>query len=221
LATRSHAAGIASLETRARVARLALWAFIAVTAGNILALLVYLARQMQWADPPLVIEEFAVVLGMLFWVFFFIAAVPIVLWVYRAHANLRDGGVDALEYSPGWATGSYFVPFANCVVPFQAMRELFNRSHGEPADFARSSAEPVTSWWACHIPAVFLTLILGLMAAMPLVSNVWFTAPPAATTGMGVFNYLLFLGSAWFLKQIIGAITNAQAHGVVTASVFE
>src|SRR5687768_12102237 len=43
-------------------------------------------------------------------VFFLLAVVPIAGWIYRAHANLREAGLDQLRYSPGWTVGSYFVP---------------------------------------------------------------------------------------------------------------
>ena len=215
------AAGITSLQTRARIVRLALWVFIAVGVASILATLMALARQLQLADPPLVVLTILGLLSLAFWLALLLVVLPVLAWVHRAHANLHEGGVKGLRYSASWAMGSYFLPVLNCVVPFWAMRELYNRSHGEPEDFAQSSAGPVTSWWACHIPAVFLSLALGIMMLVPLVSNVWFTTPPAATTGMDIFTQILWLGSAWFLLQTVNRITEAQAYGVATANVFE
>lgn len=214
-------AGIASLQTRARVVRLALWFFIAVGLLNLLFTVALLSRQMLLSDPPLEILVIGGLVNLGFWLAMLLGTVPILAWVYRAHANLHESGVGGLEFTPRWATGSYLVPFLNCVVPFRAMRELYNRSEGEPADFAQSSAAPVTNWWACHIPAVFLSVILSLMAAVPLVSNVWFTTPPAATTVMNLFVLTLWLGSAWFLLQTVNRITAAQAYGVATANVFD
>lgn len=206
---------------RARVVKLALWIFIVVTGLTILADLVTLVRQMQWADPPLLALNIMHLFSLLFLALLLLSTVPILAWVYRAHANLSEGGVESLNYRPGWAVGSYFVPFVNCMVPFKAMRELYNRSHGEPADFAQSSAGPVSSWWACHIAAVFHYAMMSFVAFVPLVSNVSFTTPPAATTGMSIFSQLLWLGSAWFLLQTVNRITEAQAHGVATANVFD
>ena len=214
-------AGIASLQMRARIVRLALWFFIIVGVLQMLATLALLSRQMQLTDPPLEVLMLGSLVNLAFWLALLLGVVPVLVWVHRAHANLHEGGVKGLKYSPSWAAGSYFVPFLNCVVPFWAMRELYNRSEGEPEDFAQSSAGPVTSWWACHIPAVFLSLALSFMAAVPLVSNVWFTTPPAATSGMGLFAQILWLGSAWFLLQTVGRVTEAQAHGVATANVFD
>jgi heme/copper-type cytochrome/quinol oxidase subunit 2 len=214
-------AGIASLEARARVVRVALWVFIGVTVLTVISSFMVMARQLQMADPPLFIYALNSMAALLFWLVLMLAAIAICAWVYRAHANLHDAGVHGLVYSPGWAVGSYFIPFVNCVVPFKAMRELYNRSHGEPEHFAQISAGPVSSWWACHIPAVVLAAVLGLMVLVPMISNVWFTTPPAATSGMGLFNQLLWAGSAWFLMQTVDRITESQRYGVATANVFE
>lgn len=214
-------AGVASLRMRAGIVRVALWAYLASGLIGIVATLTVLARQLQLADPPLGLLAALGILSLLFWLTLLLAIVPILTWVHRAHANLHEAGVKGLAYSANWAVGSYFVPFINLVAPFKAMTELYNRSEGEPADFAQSSAGPVTSWWACHITAVLLTIVLGLMALVPLLTNVWFTTPPAATTGMSIFNQLLWLGSGWFLLQTVNRITAAQEHGVATANVFE
>ncbi|MEO5707970.1 MAG: DUF4328 domain-containing protein [Alteraurantiacibacter sp.] len=196
-------------------------AFLLVTGLAFIVDLVILARQLQVADPPTAINDLGTLVYLLMILLLLLATIPILLWVYRAHANLREASVAGLKYSPGWAAGSFLVPLANLVVPFRAMRELYNRSHGEPEDFAQSGAGPVTSWWACHIPVVMLYVALSIQGVLPLVSNIWVTAPPAATTIMGLFDLLLLMGSAWFLHQTIIAISMAQRHGVATANVFE
>ncbi len=212
---------IASLETRAGIVRLALWTFLGTGAVGVLVTLLVLTWLLEIADPSVDLTAGLGFVSLLSWPVLLLAVIPVLAWVHRAHANLREAGVKGLAYSPGWAVGSYFVPFVNCVVPFKAMRELYNRSYGEPDDFAQSSAGPVTSWWACHIPAVFVSFALVFIAAVPMVSNVWFTTPPAATVIMELFNKVLWLGSAWFLLQTVNRITAAQRHGVATANVFE
>src|SRR5688500_18010935 len=52
----------------------------------------------------------------------FIAVVVFFLiWVYRAFNNLSALKPGNLEFSPGWAVGWWFIPFANLIKPFQAM----------------------------------------------------------------------------------------------------
>lgn len=83
----------------------------------------------------------------------FIAAVVFFLiWEHRAFKNLAALEARNLEFSPGWAVGWWFVPFANLVKPYQAMKELWNES--DP-DFdpelgflsSSSSAPPIIVWW--------------------------------------------------------------------------
>ena len=40
------------------------------------------------------------------------------MWIYRAAANIVSAGTDGFSYSPGWAVGWYFIPFANFFKPF-------------------------------------------------------------------------------------------------------
>ena len=214
------ARGVASLQARARVVEVALWAFLVVAALGLIGGLVMLSRTLQLADPPLELFAINSLIGLAFWVVLLLGVVPVLAWVHRAHANLHDAQVGDLAFSPGWATGSYLVPVANLWVPFHAMRELYNRSNGEPADFAQIPAGPVNAWWSCHIPAVFLTLAVVVISVLPVVSNVWITAPPAATMMLGLFGQILWMGSAWFLRQTVRTITAAQGHGVGSAQVF-
>lgn len=67
-------------------------------------------------------------------------------WIYRAAWNLRHIGAKRLAYSPGWAVGWYFVPFANLVMPFRAMREIWLASH-EPTRWRDTSVGTLSIWW--------------------------------------------------------------------------
>ena len=50
------------------------------------------------------------------------------LWLYRCYKNLPALKAGRTEYTPGWAVGWWFVPFANLVKPFGAVRDLWNES---------------------------------------------------------------------------------------------
>ncbi len=137
-------------------------------------------------------------------------ALTISLWIWRAHANLRQLGLSELNYSPGWAVGSMFVPVIGLIIPFGAMRELYNRSSGEPAHFAAVSVSEVGSWWTCYVVGnliqnfVIFTLLLGPMTGIHVIT------PPMVNQGLMTFALLLLLGAAFFLRRIIAAITGAQ-----------
>jgi hypothetical protein len=51
-------------------------------------------------------------------------------WLYRAYSNLPALGNsrNALRYSPGWAIGSWFIPLANVFIPYQIVKETWEKS---------------------------------------------------------------------------------------------
>lgn len=68
-------------------------------------------------------------------------------WIYRASVNAHAMS-DTMDVSPGWAVGWYFIPFANLVKPFQAMREIWHVSHGSSGGFRDGTPSIVGWWWA-------------------------------------------------------------------------
>lgn len=140
--------------------------------------------------------------------------VSVCIWVYLAHDNLRARGLAELRFSPGWAAGSFFVPVLNFVVPFQAMRDLYNRSIGEPAHLAHESAPDVTSWWTCTIVGGLIQQSLIAMILFEALTPAYFTTPVAANILLALFGALLLMGSAFFLQRIIATVTRGQLSGV-------
>jgi hypothetical protein len=158
-------------------------------------------------------QALALALGASFWLMAFLFALsiaPIAIWIYRAHANLIFAGVQGLTYRPLWAVGSFFVPLVNLFVPFKAMRQLHNRSHGEGVEQADSAVNDVTSWWGCHLAAVLVWTFLILVAAINLLTNLHVVAPGWANAGLMALALLLLGGSAAYLFRTIGAVTRAQ-----------
>ena len=56
---------------------------------------------------------------------FLACAIVFSMWFHRAHKNLKAGGLNDLQYTPGWAVGGFFVPFLNLVRPFQLINEVW------------------------------------------------------------------------------------------------
>ncbi len=57
-----------------------------------------------------------------------VAGVFVIVWLYRARANLDKLGVTATGPGRGWAIGGWFVPFANLVIPFRVMAAVVRGS---------------------------------------------------------------------------------------------
>jgi hypothetical protein len=99
----------------------------------------------------------------------FIATVVFFLmWLYRAHSNLVHLRPVNLQFTPGWAVGWWFIPFANLVKPFQAVREVWWESDpqvdAEPSFLSVSLHSAPTFmglWWAFWIASNILSNISG------------------------------------------------------------
>jgi len=99
--------------------------------------------------------------------------VMFLIWEYRSFNNLSALKARNLEYSPGWAVGWWFIPFANLVKPFQVMRELWNESdpdYDEEAGFLNVKAgapELMIFWWAAFLLSGFIGRVADKMADSP------------------------------------------------------
>jgi hypothetical protein len=84
---------------------------------------------------------------------FLATVVFFLIWEHRAFSNLSALKAENLQFSPGWAVGWWFIPFANLIKPFQAMRELWNESDPEydaESFLSVSAGAPLMMgfWWA-------------------------------------------------------------------------
>lgn len=131
-------------------------------------------------------------------------------WLHRARSNLQSFHLDGMVYSPAWSVGSFFVPFANLVVPFRSVRELYNRSHGEDVYQSLATVPDVSSWWTSLIAGVTIQLLLFAMSVFTALTNAYFTTPIAATAGLNLLGVALLALSAFFLFRVVGAVTLAQ-----------
>jgi hypothetical protein len=77
------------------------------------------------------------------------------IWIYRAYSNLRALNTGFLgKFTPGWAVGWWFIPFANLVMPYQVVRELYVNSAPAPTENGypqMPNASIVGLWWAAFI----------------------------------------------------------------------
>ena len=205
--------GIETLSTTARVATLGLWSFIGVSA--LLAMVqVAMFAAIPRMETAMLLGIVAAGLGILQFITFLLCVVVIALWVNQAHKNLHEAGLDELNYAPGWAAMSFFIPFINLWVPFVSTRELYNRSHGESAWHAAIPAGDVTSWYACNWGAFAVFIAVMGYVMVDAIPGVFVLLPVWASGLLVVLLYVLVLGSAWFFLQVIRKVTAAQEAGM-------
>jgi hypothetical protein len=93
--------------------------------------------------------------------------VVFLMWIYRANLNCRGFGATGMKFTPGWAVGWYFVPVANLVYPFLAMREIW-RVSTDPAQWEKVPGSFLLGiWWTFWL----LTWFLGLFVYCSLHSH--------------------------------------------------
>ncbi|HYF35669.1 MAG TPA: DUF4328 domain-containing protein [Prosthecobacter sp.] len=94
-------------------------------------------------------------IGLAYLAVFLTTAVVFAMWTYRANVNARGFGAGWMEISPGWAVGSYFIPFLNLVRPYQAMKEIWNASTN-PHESSKATNAAVGVWWGLWLLSGFL-----------------------------------------------------------------
>jgi hypothetical protein len=203
----------AALQSRTRLVVIAIWAVIALEILTIFGQLAEFAGVVDLATGEDGLTMLIALIYMAYLVAMLICIVLVCLWIHRAHSNLRDAGIDGLEYTPGWAVGWYFVPFANLVKPYGAMRELWHASHGAAADFIAPAPSVINYWWAAWIIGNILSNIS---------TQITLRSPESVSAAalIGAFGSVLSLIAALFLLQLVQRISAAQRDGQAAAGVF-
>ena len=199
----------ADIATKVIIATLAL--FVMTLLGELLELAGVLDLEAITLDTPAMIYVFISIGSGLA---FLVSVIFVAMWIYRAHANLHEAGIDGLSYTPGWAVGWYFIPIANLFKPFQAMRELWSESHGAGDSFAAAAPGNLGAWWAAWIIGNILGNVSMRLSMAGDGSNMQVAIVLAAASSVGSII------SAYLLMQIIRDITAAQVNGLNVAQIF-
>lgn len=127
-----------------------------------------------------------------------------VIWSYRAYraaVNLQPWG---LKWSPGWAIGGWFIPFANFVVPKRVLNEIdrvTQTDNGTPPVLERWRGRDVLAtgriWWLLGIGGAIL-LVAGNEAIWSPTST-----EAAIRTGLWLMAIGFLLGA---VAQVFGAV---------------
>jgi Domain of unknown function (DUF4328) len=128
------------------------------------------------------------------------------MWIYRAAANIRDADVPGFEYTPGWAVGWYFIPFANFVKPFSAMRQIWNASRGATIDLDEGHST-LTIWWA-------FWLISNIANNISLRMSLKVEDPNMLETGIyfGLIGSVASVPLYFAAKNLVQEITDGQSR---------
>ncbi len=167
-----------------------------------------LTDDQEFADNPMgaVVVLVTFLFALVDLVVYLTTVVFFLMWLYRAYANLRAfraGG--RLDYSPGFAVGSFFIPFVNLVVPYRGVREVWQKS-GPPDEALFAEPSPPASfpvWWLFWILASFAGNI-----SMRLSFNE--SVPPNTATMVSIIASVLFIIAAVFAYLVVTEIDKRQ-----------
>lgn len=117
----------------------------------------------------------------------------LLVWFYRANANVRAMGADGLMGSPGLSVAWFFIPVAFLFMPYVVIRDTWKAS-ASPRDWQAGEASPLLGfWWACFLTASLAGTLsfriwlegdydmAGAVPVLDLISNA--AAIPAALLG--------------------------------------
>lgn len=137
--------------------------------------------------------------------------VAAMFWVWRAHTNLarlRRG----TKYSPAMVVAGYLVPGMNLLLPFEAMRELYNRSHGEPEELAHAAVDDVTAWWTAVVLGLLIFSAMLVKFVLDAGTNLIIMTPLWMEFAIASFAIILLLVSGYLFSRLARTITQAQAE---------
>lgn len=126
--------------------------------GAIANILTSLSQQSLFAQAQadgLTLDEAYAELGLEFFVapmaqlLFLLAGYVITgMWIYRIASNTRFSvGPRYMDFTPGWAVGWYFIPFANLWKPYQSMKELWTLNFAKDPAYPAEASLLLPLWW--------------------------------------------------------------------------
>lgn len=125
---------------------------------------------------------FLALVGLAYVFTFAITAVLGLVWTFRVAWNVLHLGAKGFDFSPAMSVGSYFVPIANIVMPYRALRQVYSASM-DPTGWKDERRPIVVIWWWLLILSGLLSNIGGMRGdsinALDVAATVLLTAAAA------------------------------------------
>lgn len=203
-----------SAHFRARVVKILLIAGAVATGITLLAeaisLAFPLADDQELGDNPIGIALVLIIflLALVDLAIYVATVVFFLMWLYRAHGNLRAFNPWVrTDHSAGWAIGSFFIPFVNLVIPYRAVKEVWQKS-GAPDEAFLSEPNPpgfFPVWWLFWLLA---SISSNISMRVAFNENV----PESTATIISIVAGGLFIVAAVFAYLVVDAIDKRQAE---------
>lgn len=119
-----------------------------------------------------------------------LAIIFYLVWFSRIYTFIRATRGET-RYSNGMAVGGWFIPFANFVMPYLALRDAWRRGANDENGFL------VAAWWLCYILATMLEMFWSVAPQM-LAGKIDIETSRTVFPALGWLGLLAQLG-AWGL----------------------
>ena len=136
---------------------------------------------------------------------YFWTIVFVVIYTYRANANLRSLGYKGLLHSPEVASVFWFIPILNLFKPFQEFRDIHDITieHANKVAEDKSIGSTVGIWWGCWIAGNVIDRYASIISqGGDIVGNNYLIASWLSTISL--------ILSAVFLSGIVIRVENGQ-----------
>ena len=130
--------------------------------------------------------------------------VVFLIWLHRVYSNLSALQARDLEFTPGWAVGWWFIPFANLIKPYQVVTEAWRESDPEydanlgylTSSVGAPSVFPI--WWGAFIIGNIISRIADKAVEGEEISDAYAYALVLSSIFSGVAGIALI----WIVRSI-------------------
>lgn len=140
---------------------------------------------------------------------FIATAVVFLMWLHRSSKNLPAFGQwNSPTHSAAWAVGSFFVPIVNLFVPYQAVKEVWQKSRpASSLSFSFSYSPPgfFPAWWGFWLASNFATNIHFRISG---------ELPRESTVIVGIVSEVLSIVAAGLAIQVVREIDRRQEESI-------
>ena len=154
-------------EERAKGAIMVIWLLLAVEVVSFISSGMQYSFLQRAASGGTISETDAMandlregVIAAIYFIVYLVYIITFIMWFRRAYFNLHQKS-KKLQFSEGWAAGSWFVPFLNLYRPFQIMNELYTETKRLLVKNGISEKDiyPINylpTWWTLYIVTTFV-----------------------------------------------------------------
>ncbi len=133
----------------------------------------------------------------------FACAVLSLWWMYRATANLHARHLPGLKVTPAWSVGWWFVPVAFFVMPYRAVRQLWDRSR------TAEGHAILRIWWALLLIYVAGSGAIAYFAPVALENRAAHAVPLYLNSAVGM--EFIHMGAAALWGMTVARISGSQS----------